>query len=374
MKFFDCFKPSSEQSAALKPESRDAREKRTRPTALKATAAIPKILSLAELREADFPKPIPIVEHFLHEGETVAFIGRPKMGKSLLMQQLALSATRGEPFLGRKIQGPQRVFYLDLENRFPFVKERFGRMSSPHDLDANLGIYSPGTLADQSLTLGSTDGLSNLRKVLEQFRPSILFVDPWRLFCGGDESKVEQVVKALREVSSLREILPKMGIVVVHHLRKNQGESRVKLRLNAHDWVEEASGSYSFIGHCDATFGLDREREGNEDELIVLGGIARNFSADPLLLTHDEETLRFAIAAGEELLLKLLTGAEGEYWQLAKARKSFTHGDLVEARPSTNKGALSGMLKKARNQGLIEQMPDKSYRLIEQQPGKAKAA
>lgn len=348
----------------------------TQPTARKSKTAGPSILSLENLRKADLPEPTPIVENFLHAGETVMVVGRPKQGKSLLMQQLALCASRGEPFLGREIQGPQRVLYLDLENSFPFVKKRFGKMSVPDAQDSNVVIYSPGTLADESLTLGSPRGLPNLKSLLEEFRPTILIVDPWRLYCGGDESKVTEMVKALRQVASLREILPDLATIIVHHLRKSQGDkkNKVKLRDSPSDWVEGASGSYSLVGHCDATFGLDREQERGKEELIVFGGVARNFSVKSVLLTHDEDDLTFSVASGQEVLSSLLTPAEDKLWEIARGLRVFTFTELLEARGNKNKDGLSKMLKKAKRQGLIQQLPDKSYRLIEQAVNQEKAA
>ena len=55
--------------------------------------------TLAELRAAHFPEPLPIVEGLLNEGETILLVGRPKVGKSRLTQQMTLDLSRGRPFL-----------------------------------------------------------------------------------------------------------------------------------------------------------------------------------------------------------------------------------------------------------------------------------
>src|SRR5690242_12873153 len=80
-------------------------------------AGMSGLLTLSELRDKEIPEPKPLVEGILHEGETILIVGRPKMGKSRLVQQLALSLSRGEAFLGHRIAEPRRVLLVDLENR-----------------------------------------------------------------------------------------------------------------------------------------------------------------------------------------------------------------------------------------------------------------
>ncbi|MFD7157939.1 AAA family ATPase [Kribbella sp. NPDC059898] len=57
-----------------------------------------------------------IVEPILPARRHVAMYSAPKVGKSLLMLELAVAIARGEPVLGTKIDRPRRVLYLDYEN------------------------------------------------------------------------------------------------------------------------------------------------------------------------------------------------------------------------------------------------------------------
>ena len=340
-----------------------------RPASVSRAANGPKIYSLEELREANLPRPTPIVEGLLNWGEVTLLAGRPKAGKSRLVQQLAICLSRGEDFLGHRISDPCRVLLLDLENKPAFTKQRFERMSESKETDKNIHIYCPEVLAEDSLTLADTKGLSRLRECITELESDVLIIDPWRLFSGGDELKAQDAVKALRLLSSLRKVRPNLGIIIVHHLRKNQGEGRVKLRSDPHIWAEEISGSYALVGHCDAIFGLEREREEQENELIVFGGIARNTAAPlTVLLEEDEESPLFWIARGEEVLKKLLTAGERKAWHVAKDLGTFgfnrLHEEDKKLNNRDNKKLISRMLARARKQGLVQQQADKSYRVL----------
>src|SRR5436309_208815 len=94
--------------------------------------------SLADLRALNLPPPVPVVEGLLNEGETILLVGRPKVGKSRLTQQLTLDLARAQPFLGHyRIPKACRVLVIDLENRPAGVKARLAGMSQPDHSDGN---------------------------------------------------------------------------------------------------------------------------------------------------------------------------------------------------------------------------------------------
>jgi hypothetical protein len=102
------------------------------------------ILTLSQLRNTELTEPIPLVEGILHQGETVLVVGRPKMGKSRLVQQLTICLSRGEPFLGHRVSEPRKVLLMDLENRPAGIKKRFSMLAEPSESDERIFIYAPG--------------------------------------------------------------------------------------------------------------------------------------------------------------------------------------------------------------------------------------
>jgi hypothetical protein len=185
--------------------------------------------------------------------------------------------------------------------------------------------------------------------MLESSEADVLIIDTWRLFVGRDENKSEVIIDALKQLSILRQELPNLALVIVHHLRKEKSDSPLHLRSDPYAWVEGVSGHHALVSHVDACFGLEREK----DDFIVFGGIARNSATCTQLLEEDIDTLRFEVANGEEAAKMVMTPKEWEFWDTAKKMKRFTFTELKNKAATKNKKALSLMLRKAEEHGIL---------------------
>jgi hypothetical protein len=327
--------------------------------------SIVQIWTLATLRAARFEPPEHIVEDVIAEGETIGVVGKPKAGKSRLSQQLALHVSRGESFLGHRVPKARRVLILDLENRAARVRARFQKMSHESPGDERVFIYAPETLSDLGVTLTTSKGIKALQQLVAQVKPDLLIIDTWRLLLGGDENKTEVVVRGLRALSSLRRLLPKLAILIVHHTRKTQGQDPPLLRIDPSAWVENASGHYSLIAHMDACFGLEREIDRKTgDELIVFGGVSRSAAPRTLLLDEDLDSLTFRTADGEDVVQKLLTEKERAAWHAVEDMSEFTFSDVVERAHTKNRKLVASMLRKLDSMNVIERGLDAVYRRL----------
>jgi hypothetical protein len=322
-----------------------------------------KIYSLAELRASTFAPPKPLVCGFLNQGETIILVGKPKIGKSRIVQQLAINASRGEHWLGMEIPRPLRILMCDLENRPSGARARFAAMSGAHDGDSRIHIFAPETLSENSIACATADGIGRLTTLVEKIDPDILIIDPFRLFLGGDGNKEQVVVDGLKVLSTLREAHPRMSIILIHHLRKQDSHNHITLRSDPSSWVEGAAGSYALVAHADATYGIEREMTEGGEELIVFGGIARTLSPPTLILEEDEETLLFRVGKGAATADKLFTPVERDIWKVASRLGTFTHGQLLDAARTTNKKAISKTLSKAESAGLLVHQ-GKQYTLL----------
>jgi hypothetical protein len=311
-----------------------------------------QLYTLAELRAADLPSPEPVVDGLINAGETVLLVGRPKVGKSRLVQQLTLSLSRGEPWLGKTIPCPRRVLLLDLENRPSGVKRRFAAMSAPGESDDRVVIYAPDTLANDGLN-SSEDGMKQVEKLIARAHPDVLMIDTWRLFVGGDENKPEVVVNALKAISNLRKNSPGLVVILVHHLRKERFDSPVRLNEDPYSWVEAVSGHHALVGHVDACYGLERHLDSLGEELIVFGGIARNTCSMALLLDDDEDTLLFTVRSGEAAAISAMTGKECLIWSVAKGLGQFSFGELLDGANTKNRKAVTSTLRKAESHHVL---------------------
>jgi AAA domain len=318
--------------------------------------------SLLELRRLDVPEPVPVVEDLVNEGETVLLVGRPKVGKSLLTMQLAISLSRGEAFLGKAVPKVRKVLLIDLENRPSVVKDRANRMAGPpRDSDCNIDIYAPETLADCKIGLTGNEWLT-FNALVADTGATVVVIDTWRLLLGSkDENRSEVVVEGLKQLSRLRIRHPELTIVIVHHLRKQNSDYQAKLRADPHSWVENVSGHHALVGHVDRCYGIEREID-RDEPLIVFGGVARNASSICMILESDEVSLSFQVAKTSIALRAVLTTAEQECYETASQLKSFTFTELFN-KHGKNKKAVANMLRKAVAQGVLEK-PSKGGRYV----------
>ena len=84
------------------------------------------ILTAAELMKLEFPPPQWLVEGLLPEGLTV-LSGAPKIGKSWLSLQIALSITTASPLFGRAPASEKNVLLLALEDNERRLQERISK-------------------------------------------------------------------------------------------------------------------------------------------------------------------------------------------------------------------------------------------------------
>jgi hypothetical protein len=203
----------------------------------------------------------------------------------------------------------------------------------------------------------SGEGLARLKDLVEQTNPDVLIVDPWRLFLAGDENNAEDVIRGLKALSSLRESLPWLTIIIVHHLRKDRFESPRKLLHDARQWTDNISGHSALPGHVDAIFGLERDHDQDGDELIVFAGVGRNLEPPTIILKDDEDSLRFEVCEESAVLKSLLTPKELGIWNVAAEMKGvFGFKELTTRAGVTNKKAVSSMLKKMESNGRIRRV------------------
>jgi hypothetical protein len=320
---------------------------------------VQELLSLEELLSLNLPSPPALIEGLLHEGETVVIAGRQKVGKSRLTQQMALCLATGEPFLGMRVPNPVRVLMVDLENRPAPLSQRFKAMGG--ETAGRLHVWCAQSL-DSTLPDASAEGADLLRRMVEQVRPDVLIIDPWRLWLDGDENDARDIVRGLKTLAGVRANLPSLAIVIVHHVRKEKFESPRKLLQDPSLWADAISGHHALMSHVDACFGLERlvDEEGNA--VIVFGGIARNTEPQTLIL-EDEDSLRFKVAANEDAALKVMTKAEREVWDKIKGLRQFGFNQAVTAANTKNRKAVSATLRIAESHGLVRKEGDSYVRV-----------
>ena len=128
-----------------------------------------------------------IVEPILPARRLVALFSPPKIGKSLLMLEVAVAVARGESVLGSpRPDRPRRVLYVDFENDpRGDVRTRLQAMDrKPEDLSNLLYLSFP-----QLPYLDTPLGGLTLVRVVERYGAEVVVIDTISRGVGGDENE-----------------------------------------------------------------------------------------------------------------------------------------------------------------------------------------
>jgi RecA-family ATPase len=126
-----------------------------------------------------------IIEPLLPARRLVALFSPPKVGKSLLMLELAVAIARGTEALGAQLDRPHRVLYIDFENDpRGDIRTRLQAMGhGPDDLD-NLVYLSYPRLA----YLDTTAGALELLAICGEYDVEVVVIDTISRAVNGEEN------------------------------------------------------------------------------------------------------------------------------------------------------------------------------------------
>jgi replicative DNA helicase len=161
-----------------------------------------------------------IWDGFLTEGGFSAFVGKPKVGKTTVVYELAMKVAQGQPFLGRATR-QSSVLILAVEEHPREIRRRI-RALGAEDVDA-LHIHA-GRLEDSAATL------HGLRVYIAKHGIKLVVFDTlnsfWSVQEENDAVAVTQAIKPLLTLA--RE--SGASLLLLHHARKSDGEFGDEIR------------------------------------------------------------------------------------------------------------------------------------------------
>lgn len=186
--------------------------------------------TLGALLDDTSPMPEDIIApRVLTPGGLLVLGGAPKVGKSDLTISWLVHMAAGQPFLGFTPPRPLRVFYLQAEIQYHYLRERLGQISLPAKV---LAAARDTFVATPKLKLlldaeGSIRVARAIQAAFPDAGPDIICIDPIRnLFDGGPDGGGENDNTAMMfflkdRVEVLRDYInPACGVILVHHTRK----------------------------------------------------------------------------------------------------------------------------------------------------------
>lgn len=218
------------------------------------------VVDVSELQDKTLPPMKWLIDDLLPVGGVVMLSAKPKMGKSFLAIQLALSVASGGEFLGFQAQ-KHEVLYIDLETSQRSMKGRISMMTD----DAPKGLYL--MTPQEVFEFGNIgNGFeSQVDYFLETHKDvKLVIVDTYGLIQG---SRAAQNIyrQEYAEISRLNSWARKKGftLVLIHHQNKQDDYANP---------VQGISGSTGITGGLQAYYILTKRDYTDKRTKLTIGG------------------------------------------------------------------------------------------------------
>ncbi len=208
--------------------------------------AEPSILSLAQLLEQQPPTAPPcLIELGLLPPQGILFVGgEPKVGKSLLVANLALSLAAGSDRTGFPIPAPRRVLVCQFELPVPQFVSRLATMrrTMGNAADQNLFVDTRAT----GHLLSAPQGLNHFLAAARAAAAEIIVLDPLYSTHDQDENDTRAMAALCQSLLRLREA-SRAALIVVHHVRKSIGRYEIGSAFRGSSALHAVGGSYLLL-------------------------------------------------------------------------------------------------------------------------------
>ena len=256
----------------------------------------------------------------LTPGGLLVLGGAPKVGKSDFLISWLVHMAAGAPFLGFTPPRALRVFYLQAEIQYHYLRERMQQIALPPEVIA--AARDTFVATPKLKLLLDADGVPRvadaIRAAFPEPAPDVLCLDPIRnLFDGGPEGGGENDNNAMMfflkdRVEVLREMInADAGVILAHHTRK-AGKQQVK-----DDPFLALSGASALRGFY--TSGLLMHRPDEESSVRRLEIELRNGPALPAKLIDKVDGRWVEINPMNERLVRKEAGARFDAERIRKA-------------------------------------------------------
>jgi hypothetical protein len=209
------------------------------------------VLSLAQLLAQQPAAPPPgWIEPGLLPPQGILFVGgEPKVGKSLLVANLALALAAGQDRAGFSVPAVRRVLICQFELPVPQFVSRLATMRR-----------SLGTAADQNLLvdtraaghlLSAPQGLNHFLVAAREAAAEVIVLDPLYSTHDQDENDTRSMAALCQSLLRLRDA-SKAALIVVHHVRKSIGRDEIGRAFRGSSALHAVGDSYLLLARPSA--------------------------------------------------------------------------------------------------------------------------
>ncbi|MHC4278097.1 MAG: bifunctional DNA primase/polymerase [Planctomycetota bacterium] len=168
-----------------------------------------EVTTLADIYKA--PDPSWLVEKLLLDGSVTLLSAYAKDGKTFLTQEIARCVATGEPLFGFLETNQGSVLFVDSENNWSLLKDRYEKLGVSDSLPINY-------LSFQSVRLDTASGIEALKGKVEELQPRLVIFDTLTRFHKKKENEAGEMSNVMEALRGLAK--PGRTVLPLHHNRK----------------------------------------------------------------------------------------------------------------------------------------------------------
>lgn len=204
------------------------------------------ILSLAQLLAA---QPVDAPPHWIEPGllppQGILFVGgEPKVGKSLLVANLALALAAGASRAGFSVTAARRVLICQFELPTPQFASRLATMRRRLGAAADQNLFVD-TRASGHL-LSAPHGLHHFIEAARSAAAEVIVLDPLYSTHDQDENDTRAMAALCQNLLRLRDS-SQAALIVVHHVRKSIGRDEIGRAFRGSSALHAVGDSYLLL-------------------------------------------------------------------------------------------------------------------------------
>lgn len=209
------------------------------------------VLSLAQLlQQQPATPPAGWIEPGLLPPQGILFVGgEPKVGKSLLVANLALLLAAGKQRAGFSAPAARRVLMCQFELPTPQFVARLANMRRTFGTSADHNLFID-TRATGHL-LSAPPGLNHFLAVARSAAAEVIVLDPLYSAHDQDENDTRAMAALCQSLLKLREV-SKVALIVVHHVRKSVGRDEIGSAFRGSSALHAVGDSYLLLARPSA--------------------------------------------------------------------------------------------------------------------------
>jgi hypothetical protein len=216
------------------------------------SSANPAVLSLAQLLAGQPAVPAPgWIEPGLLPPQGILFVGgEPKVGKSLLVANLALALAAGRDRAGFTVPAARRVLICQFELPVPQFVSRLAVMRPQIGAAADENLLVDTRAAGHLLS--APQGLNHFLVAAREACAEVIVLDPLYSTHDQDENDTRSMAALCQSLLRLRDA-SKSALIVVHHVRKSIGRDEIGRAFRGSSALHAVGDSYLLLTRPSAT-------------------------------------------------------------------------------------------------------------------------